>query len=67
MCATYTNTLMDAPDDRDIKVQRASGDLIKEFAERLPVLLWKSTEGKPHRWADTGKTNRLLDIVWSIP
>lgn len=66
---------MDAPDDRDIKLQRASGDLIKEFETRLPPLLWKSQAqgnngraGKvPHRWVQATKTDRLISLVRISP
>ncbi|KAL1855438.1 hypothetical protein Plec18170_004158 [Paecilomyces lecythidis] len=60
---------MDAPDDRDIKLQRASGDLLKEFEVKLPSLLWKSRkqDGQlsrvPHRWAQATKTERLISLL----
>src|SRR5947207_2665161 len=57
---------MDAPDDRDIKLQRASGDMIKELKAKLPSLLWKchSQSSKyPHRWAQSAKTDRLITLV----
>jgi len=60
---------MDASDDKDIKLQRASGDLLKAFEARLPPLLWKSRTqngrvGKvPHRWVQATKTDRLLSLV----
>lgn len=30
---------MDAPDDRDVKLQKVSGDLLTQFRQRLPELL----------------------------
>ncbi|KAJ9208854.1 hypothetical protein DTO021D3_71 [Paecilomyces variotii] len=60
---------MDAPDDRDIKLQRASGDLLKEFEAKLPSLLWKSRTQNgqlsrvPHRWAQATKTERLISLL----
>ncbi|KAL1967896.1 hypothetical protein VTN77DRAFT_2313 [Rasamsonia byssochlamydoides] len=60
---------MDAPDDRDIKLQRASGDLLKEFEEKLHPLLWKSrsqsgqAKGVVHRWAQAPKTKRLIELL----
>ncbi|SLM39571.1 Tubulin-specific chaperone D, C-terminal [Lasallia pustulata] len=33
---------MDAPEDKDIKLQKASGDLLSELQHTLPGFLWKS-------------------------
>lgn len=30
---------MDAPEDRDVKLQKVSGDLLTQFRQRLPELL----------------------------
>lgn len=61
---------MDAPDDRDIRLQRASADLLKEFETKLPLLLWKTKrnvvgkeERVSHRWTQLMKMRRLVDIV----
>ncbi|KAI1946891.1 hypothetical protein LOZ12_003264 [Ophidiomyces ophidiicola] len=56
---------MDAPGDRDIELQRASGDLLDEFNTRLPPLLWKSSGNKPqlHQWAQCGKTQKLRSLL----
>ncbi|KAL3451930.1 tubulin folding cofactor D C terminal-domain-containing protein [Aspergillus insuetus] len=59
---------MDAADDREIKLQRASGDLVKEFLEKLPSLLWKpqtSPKGArvPRRWTLVSKTERLVNLL----
>ena len=59
---------MDAPQDRDVKLQRESGDLIRELQTKLPPLLWKSHAGnpsrpRPHRWAKSSKTDKLASLV----
>ncbi|KAL2821606.1 tubulin folding cofactor D C terminal-domain-containing protein [Aspergillus granulosus] len=59
---------MDAADDREIKLQRASGDLVKEFLEKLPSLLWKlQTDPKgarvTRRWTLASKTERLVNLL----
>lgn len=60
---------MDAPGDRDIKLQRASGDLIQEFKTKLQPLLWKSrvengrAVNNPHRLAQEDKAARLISLV----
>lgn len=63
---------MDAAEDRDIKFQRASADLIKDLSENLPSLLWKSRvhNGQniqvARRWAQAAKTERLISLVRTI-
>ena len=58
---------MDAPDDRDIKFQRASGDLLKEFEDKLTPLLWKQNTARSqkavHRWSQVPKESRLIEVV----
>ncbi|OKL56274.1 hypothetical protein UA08_08481 [Talaromyces atroroseus] len=57
---------MDAPDDRDIKFQRASGSLLKEFEDKLIPLLWKQSTGHKkvvHRWSQAPKENRLVEVL----
>jgi hypothetical protein len=59
---------MDAVEDKDIKLQRASGDLVREFSEKLPSLLWKPQTEKgdtriPRRWTQAVKTERLVGLV----
>lgn len=60
---------MDAADDREIKLQRASGDLVDEFSTKLPSLLWKTrTENGhklrvPRRWTQANKTEKLVGLV----
>lgn len=59
---------MDAPEDGDIKLQRVSDDLLREFAEKLTPLLWKHTSRElstrtVHRWAQVRKYERLIELV----
>lgn len=64
-CITWEST-MDAAEDRDVKLQRASGDLVTEFSAKLPSLLWRSQETPlrtPRRWAQVTKTEKLVSLV----
>ncbi|PGH14144.1 hypothetical protein AJ79_03262 [Helicocarpus griseus UAMH5409] len=62
---------MDAPHDRDIKLQRVCGDLIQELRSKLPPLLWKSpgddignnNDRRVHRLAQAVKTDKLIDLL----
>ncbi|DAA79608.1 TPA_exp: putative Tubulin-specific chaperone D [Trichophyton benhamiae CBS 112371] len=57
---------MDAVHDRDIELQRASGELIEEFRTKLPPLLWKHpNSGKRvvHRWARAAKVEKLILLL----
>lgn len=58
---------MDAAEDRDLKLQRASTDLVTEFSAKLPQLLWKAQNGTPLRaprkWVQVTKTERLVKLV----
>jgi hypothetical protein len=60
---------MDESDDREIKLQRASGDLVKEFSAKLPSLLWKPRNEErqsirvPRRWTQAAKAERLINLV----
>ncbi|KAL4802284.1 tubulin folding cofactor D C terminal-domain-containing protein [Aspergillus unguis] len=56
---------MDAADDREVKLQRASGDLVEEFQAKLPSLLWKpqSNPKVPRRWTLASKTERLVNLL----
>ncbi|KAL3439255.1 tubulin folding cofactor D C terminal-domain-containing protein, partial [Aspergillus tetrazonus] len=59
---------MDAADDREVKLQRASGDLVKEFLDKLPSLLWKPQNAQKHaqvprRWTLASKTERLVNLL----
>ncbi|CAG7939163.1 unnamed protein product [Penicillium salamii] len=60
-------TAMDAAEDRDVKLQRASGDLVAEFSIKLPSLLWKSQHGTsvrtPRIWAQVTKTEKLVSLL----
>lgn len=61
---------MDATEDRDVKLQRASGDLVAEFSVKLPSLLWKLQNGTslrtPRKWAQVTKTEKLVSLVRSF-
>lgn len=61
------DSAMDAAEDRDVKLQRASGDLVAEFSVKLPSLLWKSQHGTsvrtPRIWAQVTKTEKLVSLV----
>ncbi|KAJ5568528.1 hypothetical protein N7450_011014 [Penicillium hetheringtonii] len=58
---------MDAAEDRDVKLQRASTDLVAEFSAKLPSLLWKSDNGAPHRtprtWTQESKAEKLVSLL----
>jgi hypothetical protein len=58
---------MDAAEDREVKLQRASGDLVSEFSAKLPSLLWRAQTGTPlrtpRRWAQVTKTEKLVSLV----
>ncbi|KAI3012196.1 hypothetical protein CBS147346_573 [Aspergillus niger] len=59
---------MDAAEDREVKLQRASGDLVQEFSEKLPSLLWKTRPEQPNtriprRWTPAAKTERLVGLL----
>ncbi|KAL4987726.1 tubulin folding cofactor D C terminal-domain-containing protein [Aspergillus falconensis] len=59
---------MDAADDREVKLQRASGDLVKEILDKLPSLLWKPQPAQisarvPRRWILASKTERLVNLL----
>lgn len=61
---------MDENDDREIKLQRASGDLVKEFSAKLPSLLWKPRNEerqsiRPRTQASNGSAENESDRVWS--
>ncbi|KAL5364108.1 tubulin folding cofactor D C terminal-domain-containing protein [Aspergillus floccosus] len=59
---------MDAADDREVKLQRASGDLVTEFSAKLPSLLWKprteqGTCRVPRRRTQASKTEKLVSLL----
>ncbi|OOF97472.1 hypothetical protein ASPCADRAFT_144028 [Aspergillus carbonarius ITEM 5010] len=59
---------MDAAEDREVKLQRASSDLVQEFSTKLPSLLWKSQPEPgnaliPRRWTPAAKTERLVGLL----
>jgi hypothetical protein len=71
LCQCCYTPIMDAADDREVKLQRASGDLVKEFLDKLPSLLWKPQNAQTHvqvprRWTLASKTERLVNLVRTI-
>ncbi|KAJ5101766.1 Tubulin-specific chaperone D C-terminal [Penicillium alfredii] len=59
---------MDAAEDWEVKLQRASGDLVLEFAAKLPSLLWRSQHGSPssptpRQWVQVSKTEKLVGLL----
>lgn len=64
-----SSSAMDAADDREVKLQRASSDLVTEFSAKLPSLLWRAQNGTPLRtprkWAPVAKTEKLVGLVRS--
>ncbi|KAJ5152356.1 Tubulin-specific chaperone D C-terminal [Penicillium capsulatum] len=58
---------MDATDDRDLKLQRAAGDLLTEFSIKLPLLLWSSRKEAaprtPRKWAPVPETEKLVNLL----
>ena len=60
---------MDAADDREVTLQRASGDLVAEFSVKLPSLLWKTQIQNSEeirvarRRAPAAKAERLVGLV----
>ncbi|CAI7615565.1 unnamed protein product [Penicillium crustosum] len=62
-----THSTMDAAEDKDVKLQRASGDLVSEFSAKLPSLLWRAQAGTPLRtprkWAQVTKTEKLVSLL----
>jgi hypothetical protein len=63
---------MDIKDDnQDIKLYRASGDLIPEICTKLPQLVWsKSTDSTTEavrRWVLNSKVEELIYLVSEPP
>ena len=64
---------MDAPEDRDVKLQRASPDLLADFEASLQRYLWstriKTTSPQvksdlaARRFVSQNQTNRLIKLV----
>ncbi len=64
---------MDAAEDKDIRLQRASEDLLSEFQGRLPTFLWRVPPAKqrqavpilhrPRRTVRQADTDRLIKLV----
>jgi tubulin-specific chaperone D len=56
---------MDAPEDRDLKLQKASGDLLLQFRNGLPDLLYSvpDTPEAVRPTVDRRKVDRLISLV----
>ncbi|KAL7266968.1 hypothetical protein RUND412_010467 [Rhizina undulata] len=54
---------MDAPEDRDVKLQKVSADLFSEFSTNLPKLLYRSTDDSQLRHDATQKELEALVAV----
>ncbi|KZF23312.1 hypothetical protein L228DRAFT_282050 [Xylona heveae TC161] len=52
---------MDASDDRDVKLQRASADLLSDIERRLPKLLRK--DGSVRQYVRHGSLQKLIDLL----
>jgi len=58
---------MDAPEDRDVKLQKVSGDLLLRFKESLPrLLLEDGSTGPPRPTVDSKEVDSMRVLV-SIP
>ncbi len=71
-CDDLLIAMMDAPDDnRDIKLYRASADLLPEISRRLDELLTGiSNAGNPpaHQpWIADSQTQKLISLVSNFP
>lgn len=58
---------MDAPEDRDVKLQRASTDLLADFEVSIQRYLWstrtKTTDLTARRFVSQKKTDTLIKLV----
>jgi hypothetical protein len=55
---------MDAPEDRDIKLQKVSGDLLLQFRESLPRLLYAAPRTETVRsTVDKNEVDVLIVLV----
>ena len=55
---------MDAPEDRDIKLQKVSGDLLLQFRQSLPHLLYDdSTTERVRSSVDKNEVDALIVLV----
>lgn len=58
------NIQMDAPEDRDIKLQKVSGDLLLQFRQSLPHLLYDdSTTERVRSSVDKNEVDALIVLV----
>ena len=68
---------MDAPEDKDIKLQKASEDLLSELQHTLPRFLWKSITPQPGASKSRSHiarslvgyrtTDNLINLVRTVP
>lgn len=58
---------MDAPEDRDVKLQKVSGDLLLRFKESVPRLLHEDGSIGPPRSTVDSKEVDSMRILVSIP
>ena len=62
---------MDATDyNEDVKLYRASGDLLPEIDTKLPLLLWPRLNGglslEIRRWIPDTKAQELINLVRNL-
>ena len=63
---------MDVKDDnKDVRLYRASGDLIPEISTKLPKLVWSESNGHSakvvRRWILDAKADELIYLVSDLP
>jgi hypothetical protein len=62
---------MDVKDDnKDVRLYRASGDLIPEIRTKLPKLVWSKSNGHSkvvRRWILDAKVDELIYLVSDLP
>jgi hypothetical protein len=62
---------MDVKDDnKDVRLYRASGDLIPEIRTKLPKLVWSKSNGHSRvvrRWVLDAKVDELIYLVSDLP
>ncbi|KAI9842650.1 MAG: hypothetical protein M1837_007017 [Sclerophora amabilis] len=60
---------MDAPDDRDVKLQRRSADLLADLGQLLPKALWKASDDpenekrRPRSRVKQNSIDRLVSLI----
>ena len=65
------NTMDVKDDDKDVRLYRASGDLIPEIRTKLPQLVWSKSNGHSEkvvrRWVLDAKVDELIYLVSDPP